>query len=102
MLPKRPSKLGTMPNEKKESLRRQYHPLEGVTGLTALCIIVDKQGIILIWYLPGILSNSGQVGIPFPLSNRSGISNASQNTIGVFKVATYFLLIFYLIGFYCQ
>ena len=23
-------------------------------------------------------------------------------TIGVFKVATYFILVFYLIGFYCQ
>ena len=33
-------------------------------------------------------------------SNRN--VNTPKKSIGVFKVATYFILIFYLIGFYCQ
>lgn len=60
-LPKDPSKLTTNALKQKEaSLRRQYPPLEGVTASTS-CIIVDRHGIILAWYLPGILSNSRQV-----------------------------------------
>ena len=79
-LPKKPSKPGTKAsNEREESLRRRYPPLNGVTA-SAPCIIVDMQGIILAWYLPGILSDSRQVGL-FTLSNRSRNSNASQNAM---------------------
>jgi hypothetical protein len=47
-------------HEKEESLRQQYPPLNGVMA-SMPCIIVDMQGIILAWYLPGILTDSRQV-----------------------------------------
>ncbi|KAN0103717.1 hypothetical protein V8E52_011699 [Russula decolorans] len=60
MLPKKPSKPGTKKaHEKEASLRRRYPPLDGVTA-SLPCIIVDMQGIILAWYLPGILTDSRQ------------------------------------------
>jgi hypothetical protein len=60
-LPKDPSKLtANALNQKEASLRWQYPPLEEVTASTS-CIIVNRHGIILAWYLPGILSNSRQV-----------------------------------------
>ena len=46
----------------EDSLRRRYPPLNGITA-SKPCIVVDMQGIILTWYLPGILSNSRQVGL---------------------------------------
>src|SRR5260370_8572627 len=67
---KKPSKPGTKASDEREaSLRRQYPPLNGVTASTP-CIIVDMQGIILAWYLPGIMTNSRQAGL-FSLSYRS-------------------------------
>jgi len=61
-LPKNPLKSGTKAlGEKETELRRRYHPmLDGVIA-SAPCIIIDVDGIILAWYLPGILSNSRQV-----------------------------------------
>jgi hypothetical protein len=57
-LPKDPSKLTTnVLNQKEASLRWQYPPLEEVTASTS-CIIIDRHGIILAWYLLEILSNS--------------------------------------------
>jgi hypothetical protein len=57
-LPKDPLKLTTNAlNQKKALLRWQYPLLEEVTASTS-CIIVDRHGIILTWYLPEILSNS--------------------------------------------
>jgi len=72
-LPKKPCKSGTKASkEKEESLKEQYPPvLKGVTASTP-CIIVDMQGIILAWYLPGVLSKSRQVGL-------SSLSNHSRN-----------------------
>src|SRR5258707_12217836 len=64
-LPKKPSKPGTKASDEREaSLRRRYPPLNGVTTSTP-CIIVDMQGIILAWYLPGIMTNSRQSGLFF-------------------------------------
>ena len=69
-LPKKPSKPGTKASDEREaSLRWQYPPLNGVTA-SMLCIIVDMQGIILAWYLPGIMTNSRQAGL-FSLSDHS-------------------------------
>ena len=65
--------------EKEGSLKEQYHPLEAVIAST-LCIIVDMQGIILAWYLPGILSDSRQVGL-FSLSDHSRKLDVSQNSM---------------------
>jgi hypothetical protein len=59
MPPKRGTKAA---NEREESLRRRYPPLNGVRALIP-CVIVDVQGIIVTWYLPGILSNTRQVGL---------------------------------------
>jgi len=60
---KKPSKSGMKALDLKESLlRKQYPPLNGEMAST-LCIIVDTQGIILSWYLPGILTSSRQVGL---------------------------------------
>src|SRR5260370_38944359 len=44
------------------------------------CIIVDIQGIIMAWYLPGILIDSRQVGL-FPLSDCRRKSDTSQNAM---------------------
>jgi hypothetical protein len=63
MVPKFPLKPGTKASEKKEaSLRRRYPPLDGITA-SMPCIIVDMQGIILTWYLPGILTDSRLVNL---------------------------------------
>ena len=40
----------------------------------------DMQGIIMAWYLPGILTNSRQVSL-FTLSNRSGKPDTSQSAM---------------------
>jgi len=57
------SKPGTKASIKKEkSLQQRYPPLNNIT-VSAPCIIVDRHGVILAWYLPGILSDSRQVGL---------------------------------------
>jgi hypothetical protein len=62
-LPKNPSKPGTQASEKmEESLKRRYKPLEKEVTVSTPCIIVDMHGVIVTWYLPGILSDSRQVG----------------------------------------
>ena len=80
MLPKKPSKSGTKAsNEKEASLRWRYPPLNGDTA-SLPCIIVDMQGIILAWYLSGILTDSRQVGL-FALSDSNGKPDANQNSM---------------------
>jgi hypothetical protein len=55
---------GTKAYEAKEnSLRRRYKTLDGDAASSSPCIVVDMQGIILTWYLPGILTDSRQVGL---------------------------------------
>ena len=49
--------------QREESIQQQY-PLLKACGISKPCIICDMQGIILTWYLPGILNGSRQVG-PF-------------------------------------
>ena len=46
--------------DKETQLKWRYKPLDEVTAL-APCIVIDMQGVILAWYLPGILSDSRQV-----------------------------------------
>ena len=80
MLPKKPSRPGTKAsNEKEASLKRRYPPLNGVTA-SMPGIVVDMQGIILVWYLPGILSDSRQAG-SFTPSDRSGKPDTFQNAM---------------------
>lgn len=75
-LPKKPLNTGTKASiEMEAALKRRYAPLNGVTA-SMPCIVVDKEGIILAWYLPGILTSSRQVGL-FILSDRSGIPDTS-------------------------
>jgi len=67
-LPKKPSKSGTKASNKREAnMKHQYPPLNGVM-VSKPCIIIDMQGIILAWYLLGILTDSRQVGL-FTLPN---------------------------------
>jgi hypothetical protein len=75
-LPKKSLQLGTKASHAKEvSLRQQYPLLNGVMASTP-CIIVDMQGIILAWYLPGILTDSRQVSLV-------GQSNHSRKPDGI-------------------
>ena len=63
-LPQQPENSGTKAAQAtKASLRRQYPPNDlAIKGpISRPCIIVDMQGIILPWYLPGILKDSQQV-----------------------------------------
>jgi hypothetical protein len=70
-----PGKSGTKTAlEREASLRSEYPPLNGVKMSTP-CIIVDSHGVILAWYLPGILNNVRQVGL-FALSDHSNQSDA--------------------------
>jgi hypothetical protein len=79
-LPKKPLQPGTKASHAKEaSLRRQHPPLNGVMASTP-CIIVDMQGIILAWYLPGILTDSRQVSL-VGRSNRSRKPDGIQNAM---------------------
>ena len=69
-LPKTNSKSGKEAAKVNEaSLRRRYPPLNGITA-SIPCIIVDMDGVILTWYLPGIVTGSRQVGL-FTLSDIS-------------------------------
>src|SRR5258708_28535968 len=77
---RKPSKSGTKAsNEREASLKWQYPPLNEVTA-SMPCIIVDMQGIIMAWYLPGILTNSRQVSL-FTLSNCSRKPDTSQSAM---------------------
>lgn len=79
-LPKKPLRPGTKAsNEKEASLKRRYPPLNRVTA-SMPCIIVDMQGIIMAWYLPGILTDYRQVGL-FTQSDRSGKPDTSQSAM---------------------
>ena len=63
-LPRRPANSGTKAAQATEASLRQQYPLNdsAIKGpISRPCIIVDMQGIILAWYLPGILKDSRQV-----------------------------------------
>jgi hypothetical protein len=66
-LPKQPTFLdegkspATVPRSKEIRLLEKYPPLNWVR-ISKPCIIIDKQGIIMLWYLPGILNEPRQVG----------------------------------------
>ena len=58
-----PPKPGTKASDDREAkLKQQYKPLDEATALVP-CIVIDMQGVILAWYLPGILSDSRRVGL---------------------------------------
>jgi hypothetical protein len=64
-LPLRPANPGTkVALETEEHLIRRYPPWNDLTTevpISRPCIIVDMQGVILAWHLPGILKDSRQV-----------------------------------------
>ena len=80
MLPKKPSKSGTKASNEKEASLRWWYPLLNGDTASLPCIIVDMQGIILAWYLSGILTDSRQVGL-FALSDSNGKPDANQNSM---------------------
>ena len=64
----------------EKSLRKQYpshSDLAAGISLSSPCIIIDMHGIILAWYLPGILTEARQVNI-FHLLHLGSISNMFQ------------------------
>src|SRR5260370_14011722 len=68
MVPKKPSIRKTKAgNLKEDQLTARYPPLNPLKQIRGnkQCIIVDRHGIILTWYLPGILEDSRQVGLFF-------------------------------------
>ena len=75
-LPKTPSNQVTKASiEKEQALREQFPLLNGVMA-SMPCIITDRHGAILVWYLPKILSDYRQVCL-FVLTNNSGKLDAS-------------------------
>ena len=81
-LPKKASKKETKAYQEREtSLRKRYPPLNGVE-VSRPCIIVDMHGVILAWYLPGILKDSRQVGM-LTLSNHGSKPDTHQSEIMV-------------------
>jgi len=67
-LPKTLLRPGTRASDEKEELLKKWYPsLEGVTA-SKPSIIVNMHGVIVAWYLPGILSNSRRV-CSFSVSN---------------------------------
>ena len=70
-LPKRPQKPQSKAAEESEAhLRKRFPPLDVAASnpRSSPCIIVDRDDVILAWYLPGILDASRQVSI-FNLSD---------------------------------
>lgn len=72
-LPRKPANAGTKAAQASEaSLQRRYPPRGDSAAevpMSRPCIIVDMQGIILAWHLPGILKDSRQAS-SFTLSDR--------------------------------
>jgi hypothetical protein len=81
-LPKKaPNKETKSSQERETSLRKRYPPLNGVE-VSKPCIIVDMHGVILAWYLPGILKDPRQVGM-LTLSDYSSKPDTFQSEIMV-------------------
>ncbi|KAH8993771.1 hypothetical protein EDB92DRAFT_1815426 [Lactarius akahatsu] len=57
-LPKKQEKPGTVATDTKEASMRRQYPLWNVSAadipISRPCIVVDMQGVILAWHLPGI------------------------------------------------
>ena len=72
-LPKKLARPGTAAAKTQEAImRRQYPPRNDSAAdipISRPCIVVDMQGVILAWHLPGILTDSRQVSL-FTLSDR--------------------------------
>jgi hypothetical protein len=54
------SLLTTTAIRREDSIKQQYPPIPNGISISKPCIICDMQGIILTWYLPGILNDSRQ------------------------------------------
>ena len=80
-LPKKIKNPGSQSSKCREkTLRRDYPLPDRVTTISTPCIIVDVQGIVLAWYLPGILTSSRQVSLSaLPDHNRN--SDSCQNAM---------------------
>ena len=65
-LPQWPANSGMKATQATEASLRQWYPLNDSATkgpISRPCIIVDMQGIILAWYLPGILKDSWKVSL---------------------------------------
>jgi hypothetical protein len=79
-LPMQPKMSKSKTSLKREaSLKKEFPPLNGVKASTP-CIIIDKQGVIVTWYLPGILADSRKAGL-FTLSNHGSKPDTYQGAI---------------------
>jgi hypothetical protein len=83
-LPRKPANAGTKAAKASEaSMQRQYPPQNNLATRASIsrpCIIVDMQGIILAWHLPGILKDSRQVS-ELTLSDHGVKSDVFQSKI---------------------
>ena len=83
-LPKNSPNPESETSKKKEAARRRRYPPEKKTVTVSMpCVVVDMHGIILTWYLPGILTKIRQACL-FSLSDgsdRSRKSDVSQNAM---------------------
>ena len=67
-LPKKLPTPGTKESKSMEKTLKRRYPLPNGVTISMPCIIVDTDGIIVTWYLPGILSDSRQVCcLPCPI-----------------------------------
>lgn len=77
-LPKRYLNPNSETSKKKEARRQhRYPPEKNEVTVSMPCIVVDMHGIIVTWYLPGILTNFRQAGL-FTLSDGSDRSKKSD------------------------
>ena len=63
-------------------LRKQYPSLPAEDVNSCPCIIVDMHGVILAWYLPGVLSKYQQVGLLFIGSRKHLKFISGKNDVG--------------------
>lgn len=61
----------SMKDKTPDDLARDLHSAEEASErMTEPCVITDRSGYILLWYLPGLVSDPNQVSI-FEFGNRS-------------------------------
>jgi hypothetical protein len=83
-LPKTYINPGSETSKKKEARRqRRYPPEKNKATVSMPCVVVDMHGIIVTWYLPGILTKFRQAGLftQSDGSDRSRKSDVFQNAM---------------------
>jgi hypothetical protein len=61
-VPNGATKLETKASLAREASLKKRYPPGNTHAISSPCIITDAHGMIMAWYLPGILKDSRQVG----------------------------------------